>query len=324
VAEAEPTARLAREMFFRQIAPATGVTSAARIMAGLITDVFYEKGAQIYRAGDAPQHIFFIVHGTVHLEAEGSEPWVFQDRSVIGAIDAFLERPRARTATCKSDVHVLRLGLDDWHEVMEEHFELTRGILRNSLSGLRSLVLGLAPAGGFSPVPEPLSNVPGATIDHASSARLNIVERIIVLRDVGAFRRAGIQVIASLAEHVEELRLAAGDTLSISSRDRSIVLVVGGVVELEGGEPHLSARFSPRAIVGGISMLTLDPASAASAYTLKAATSAILFRLRTEDLFDVMEDHHELARALLAHGAEERERLLLMRQAGQKAESAAH
>ena len=43
-------------------------------------------------------------------------------------------------------------------------------------------------------------------------------------------------------------------------------------------------------------MLGVDPSAVATAYQFKAITPAIVFRLRIEDLFDVMEDHFEVAR----------------------------
>jgi CRP-like cAMP-binding protein len=310
----QTTERVTREVFLRAMAPSKAAASTAGALADLIEDVFFDKGSRIWRRGEAPEHIFFIVAGTVRLELEGAESWEFSERSVVGVIDAALERPRARTAICKTHVHALRLRHDDWFEFLEENFELMRGIVINALTGLRGIMSSLAPSGGFPGVPDPTA-VPGASIDLETATKLNPVERIIVLRGVQAFKRTGIQVIASLAEYVEELRLRPGEQMEMRSSDRWLAIVVGGVVEIEGGHPVLNARFPPRSVVGGISMVGLDPPNTSSTYALRAVTASILFRLHIEDLFDVMEDHFELARAVLAHASEERERLLALKSA---------
>ena len=204
-------------MFFRQMAPSKSIAETAHVVAELITDAFFVKGATLYRQGDAPQYLYFVVSGTVRLEVEGSRPWELGERSVVGVLDASIDRPHARTAVCTTDVHALRLAVDDWNDVMEDNFELMRGILANSLGMLRGLIASLAPSGGFPLLAEPLAALPAVGVNLESPA-LRSVERIIVLRDVAAFRRAGIQVIARLAEHVTELRLAAEDIRPLTQR----------------------------------------------------------------------------------------------------------
>jgi CRP-like cAMP-binding protein len=67
--------------------------------------------------------------------------------------------------------------------------------------------------------------------------------------------------------------------------------------------PRLVARFGPASVVGGSAAL----GDAERFYTARALSDSVLLRIREEDFFDVMEDHFDLARSVLAFMAEQRD-----------------
>src|SRR5262249_1670978 len=130
-------------------APTRAMVLASNRIADLMEDMYFSKGAVIYRKGDIPVDIFFIVSGVVHLKGEEHEnPWVMDARSIIGIIDANLERPRLRSAVAQSDVHALRFRAEDYLDMMEDNFEQQLGVLDGISTASISLMTDI-PNGGF-------------------------------------------------------------------------------------------------------------------------------------------------------------------------------
>src|SRR6185369_2741812 len=77
-------------------------------------------------------------------------------------------------------------------------------------------------------------------------------------------------------------------------------------VRLERAEPALAADFDAPAIPGGCA--AFGPAD--EEYTLRAVTPSLVLRFREEDFYDVLEDHFDVLRGILAALAEEREKVM--------------
>src|SRR5262249_31713681 len=131
----------------------------------------------------------------------------------------------------------------------------------------------------------------------------------IALRGVSAFDRASIQALTSLADTIHEHRIPAGEVRQrASGKERALYIVGRGAVQMICETPDIRAIFGARSLIGGISSLAEDPVKT----RIMAPVPALLLELHIEDLFDVMEDHFDLARSILAHAALERERLMLL------------
>lgn len=305
MADAAMSARVARQIFLRSMAPTRAMMFASSTLANIMEDRFFAKGTTLYRKGEAPEDIYFVVSGVVHLMGEVNEdPWVMDSRSVIGIIDASLERPRTRDAVAITDVHVLRLAADDYLEMLEDNFEQQRAVLENVSKMVRTAMPELGPSGGFS---EPNEDAYKSGNDVRP---LNPVERMLALRSVPAFSHANIQTLALLLEKIDDLRYPQGDlALRPGGIKGSLLLVARGVVEWTRTNPPLAAKFGPRSIVGGIGTYEEDTTGT----RLRALTPALLMRLSHDDLLDMMEDHFDLTRSILRHCTLERERLSILK-----------
>jgi CRP-like cAMP-binding protein len=136
---------------------------------------------------------------------------------------------------------------------------------------------------------------------------LPLVERVLTLREVALFSRAGIQSLVSLAPYLDEMRLAAGESLFEVGEVRGMFFVVArGLIELERSEPPGRATFGPGSLVGGTAAL----GDVEHHYAGRAVTDSVILRVREEDFFDVMEDHFDLARSVFADLAAQRERVM--------------
>jgi CRP-like cAMP-binding protein len=310
----DQVSRIAREVFLGTLFPAAHSESMAwgrAQTAKRMQDVYLRAGDVLYRQGDTAEDYFFVVSGEMRLVAEGLPTWTFGPRSVVGTLDVIIERPRSRTAMANKDAMLLRLRGEDWLDVLEDNFELTRVVVGNIVRTIRGLRAKLAPSGGFD---EPTMDGRGAFPNRP----LNVIERILVLRDVAPMARAGIQTLVSLAEHAEEIRTTPGEILfDRGGGGEHIWVVAHGEVELTSEDPAMHARFGAATVVGDVPPL-YDGAS----YVARSATNGVVLRFHLEDFFDVMEEHFDLARSLLMCLGLTNERLLNNLPNGGEAETA--
>jgi hypothetical protein len=185
---------------------------------------------------------------------------------------------------------------DDWWALLEDRFDLARLIIRNIAVAVHEARMRPPPHGGFEP---------GSTAIVAPR-RLNLVERLLVLRAVPLFARGSFQALTVLAEGVLEGRAAAGGVLFARGALKGhLAVVVSGRVIATRDAPELTARFGPGDLVAGPTALVH-----AEDYEVRAETDVQVMCVPIEEYFDTMEEHFSLVRSAIGALAEERELLL--------------
>src|SRR5690606_24271749 len=175
----------------------------------------------------------------------------------------------------------------------------TRHMIRFSAERLHGLALELPDAGVGATGPIDCERCP----EHAP---LPLVERVLTLRDVPTFARSSIQALVSLAPAAEELRLSAEQLMFRAGESYGALFVVAhGAIELENKLPRRLLRFGPGSLLLGATAF----GEVQHAYSARALAESVVLRLRIEDVFDVMEDHFDLARSVFADLAALRERV---------------
>ncbi len=294
--------RVERELFLRTMIGRN--LPAARELAGQLRSFTLEAGAYLYRAGDVADEIYFIVRGTIGLGRPGGPEREFGPGSVLGAFDVEHDRPRVRSARALGGkVELLALSAEDRLELLEDSFEHTRAMISRMASRLDEIGRyggqPLDPAHTLAPRDEPLP----------------LIERVFTLRDTPVFRHATIQALVSLAPAADELRLAAGETLFQPGEARGVLfVVVAGCLELTRADAG-KERYASASLLGGGAALC----AALARQSARALCSAVVLRIREEDLYDVMEDHFELARSIMRYLATEHEQALEAAEAEQAA-----
>lgn len=287
-----------REIFLRTMTAGRPISPSAKLLGEAMREVFFEAGSVIYEEGSAADDLYFIMRGTLALRREGAPDWKFGPSSVVGIIDADLDRPHARQAVALTEVEALALRTEDRLEVLEDNFEQTRALILFSAELLHELLLGLT-ADEHAELPGPGPEL--------GAQPLPLVERVLLLHESDAFKRAGIQALVSLAPVADEFRIKAGETLFKAGEVTGVFFVVArGVIELEREQPPRRYRFGAGSIVGGSAAF----GDFERLYTARALSDTVLLRVREEDFFDVMEDHFDLARSVLGYIAQEREQVV--------------
>jgi CRP-like cAMP-binding protein len=269
-------------------------------ITSIVEEEDVEPGKRLFAEGEPAEFIFFIRDGRVRLERPGSNPWLFDGRSVIGVFDALLERPHRRTAVAETALHLLKIRAERWLDLLEESFGLVRAALANSVATVARLE-----AHQWATLAQPR----GSIVVHAPAVEppLAFVERVAILAETPLVRGAGIQVLVELAESAEELSFQPGDILFQRGAPRGEAhWVLQGEVLGERADPDIEVLFGPGSFVGGVASLG-DPIAA---WQARALTRVHVLSIRIEDWVDLMEEHFDLVRSALSAMALWREGIL--------------
>jgi hypothetical protein len=154
-------------------------------------------------------------------------------------------------------------------DVLEDDFDFFLRVLRQGAETvLRRDRIGAA---------APETATPAAS-GSALAGPLGAAERLLVVRNTDLFRRCPVDGLATLVKQLDDVLVPAGESLLAPGTDQLAVVVsdgsVLGVVEaLAGVRPDAD---------------------------LRATSATLVLRGTASDLLDTLEDHHSMARWLLA------------------------
>lgn len=292
-------AQVQRELFIRSFFDRPPPAELAELLAARMRDRTFEAGEAIYEEGQPSGPMFFVTRGTVELTAPGEEPWVFEDKAFIGAIDANMGRPHPRTARAVTRVRAIEMHFEEYLMLLEDFFDFARDTLIQGAERTHGTALGLAPDGIYLEPRAPIGR-------WLSRARLDDLQRLIVLRGARAFARAPVQSLVTLARSAVEERYEKGAPLFRSgSSNRGMVLVADGVAAVHHDDPIVRARVGPGELVLGLLGIVPRP----YAFSADAETDLVTLRIGHEDLFDAMEEHFGLARSWWVYMGTENQRV---------------
>jgi CRP-like cAMP-binding protein len=99
-------------------------------LAQLCTEISRREGASLLDPASARGRILVIVEGRVHAwKGEPRVTWRGGPGEIVAGTAAFADRAAEWTAVAATNVRLLTLALDDWFDILEENFELVRGLL---------------------------------------------------------------------------------------------------------------------------------------------------------------------------------------------------
>jgi hypothetical protein len=188
-----------------------------------------------------------------------------------------------------------------WVEMLEDSSQLARSAVVNASRAV-TLLEERVPTWQQRTQPDGTS-----LLSIAPSRAMTLVERLALLLDVQVLRFAGVQALADLAAVSEEVSFAAGEIVVERGveHERMIRIVEGeALAEREG--PPVVRHQGPGDLVCGTAIL----GRAAGAWQARAVTPTRGISFPIEALFDLMEEHFDLVRSILAALGARREQLL--------------
>jgi CRP-like cAMP-binding protein len=287
------TERLVRELMLRSLFREITGESLARLTELLVPRAV-AAGETLFALGDPSERFWFVAEGKFQMVRPDAPPWVFGPRSVVGALDAFRDRPYARSCVALGDARALELRRNDWLDLLEDDALVARQSI-HSIAGRVHDAASRAP-------PQPALELARPAV--ATPPPFSTYQKILILRQAGFLASAGMQAIASLTTLATEHELAVGQRAADAGLDLDrLYVIVSGRVELAGMSVH---ERGPGDLLGGPGALH-DVALAAEA---RAVAPTVLLGIEQQDYYDLAEEHPRLSPGTLAYLATELDALV--------------
>jgi CRP-like cAMP-binding protein len=254
---------------------ATSELGELAMIAENVREVAFERGATVGASGESPAALHVVVSGCI---ASQSMQTRWAPRQVFGALELLAGRPLLLPAIAVEPTQTLELGAQDIEDLLAENPGMLRQVLRQ-------LAIAMMVGGAAAP----------AAIAAAAAEPLGFVDRLAVLRGQPVYAGARLDALAVLAQTSEEVAFLPGDLIARAGElVTATYLVVDGEIHLEHDELRRSA--GPGAALAVIESLASGPHRG----TARANTRVRVLAWEPTVLFDVIEDHPHLGRAVIA------------------------
>jgi CRP-like cAMP-binding protein len=252
---------------------------------------FFPKGSLLLKEGEAVHAIYLIVEGSVEAYHQGQRLGAITSGNGVGGLGLLAGNAFGVDVRAVEDTLALELEADGMFELFEDRFAILHHLMRELSRQLihEHVEHGLDPGVFF---PGSLQPVPPHDLD--------FVERIMLLRNIGFFRKASINALSEVSRGISQVEFEAGTSLwAEGDPSPGMLLILNGQV---AGSTAAGRRYrmGPGSPVGSLDSIANIPRWS-SAVT---ETRVLAFQGTAEGLIDVFEDNFDLARAYLAEMAQ--------------------
>ncbi len=116
-------------------------------LAAIAEEEEWAAGTTIFRAGDPPDAMFVVLEGRIRMLREGAESATGASAielevgpgEAIGVWALFDDLPRALTAQTLDASRLLRIGREEFFDLLSDRASLTQGIFRTLVRRIRAL-----------------------------------------------------------------------------------------------------------------------------------------------------------------------------------------
>ena len=112
--------------------------NALASMAAALDLVEFIPNEQIFQKGDPGDALYIVVSGSVQIHDGEHTVDTLGERAVFGEMALLDAEPRSASVTAVDDALLLRLPSDAFHELVEDHGEIARGIIHVLSQRLRA------------------------------------------------------------------------------------------------------------------------------------------------------------------------------------------
>jgi CRP-like cAMP-binding protein len=251
---------------------------------------FFTKGSVILREGEPIPAFYAVLDGRVHMSRKGRVLGHVNSAGFVGGAGLFARDPEGLHAVAETDTLALEVEADAALEIFEDHFPILHHVLREVCRSLIDLV-GRLPAHLYPeifPRPQP-TKFPAGDLD--------LVERILFLREVSPFARSGINALAELSRGMAEVAFPPGTRLwEEGEASGSLLLVVSGTIQAAARRGAAVFSTGPGAPMGALESM----AERRRWYAATTETKVTALQGNIEGLIDVFEDNFDMAMDYLA------------------------
>jgi CRP/FNR family transcriptional regulator, cyclic AMP receptor protein len=275
-----------RILQLRKLAPLADLPAAAdlNVLAGHLREGFFPKGSVLMREDEPVSALQLVVDGMVRCTRSGR---VLGDigpgDGAVGGLAIFAQGVRTIEARAVTDVLTLEMDADTLREILEDRFTITQRVMKDVCGQLVDTLARNPTSLSQAPViPRPLT-IPDQD--------LNLVERLLFLRQSPVFERTSLNALAVLSRAMVESSFSAGETLWRVGEPSAFVLMIAS------GSATAAFPDGAQISVGSGTPLGAVESQAGRPrwYTATADTKLVALRSEAQTLLDVMEDNVEVA-----------------------------
>jgi CRP/FNR family transcriptional regulator, cyclic AMP receptor protein len=97
----------------------------------------FAPGQTVFHEGDLGDALYVIVRGTIGIESGGERLATLGPGEAFGEMAVLDEVPRSGSAVVDSEAEVLRIGSEEFYEILHEQVEIAEGVIRMLTRRLR-------------------------------------------------------------------------------------------------------------------------------------------------------------------------------------------
>lgn len=244
-----------------------------------VTEVVLPANTLVASAGSRLGALHLVLTGQI--ATTGGQRRAWGPCEVFGALEVLADREASQTAMTTAATATLQLLAADVTEILEDSF----GVMLAALRGLAAAHMTGARPHARAPLPE-----------RPRAASLGFFERLILLRQQPAFVAAPLEPLVALAHVAEEVVLPAGTLLTRAGlTDTSSYFIVEGT-SYAVGPSGVRRKLGPGDAIGHLEALAGQPHKE----TIGVAEPMRALKVEASRVFDVIEDHTDFGRAILA------------------------
>lgn len=110
------------------------------LLAAIAEEIEVASGSVLIEQGEPTEALFVVIDGAVELKREGERVLTAQQGTPFGTWALIDESPSLVTARAAKETMLLRIGRDEFYDLLADHSELTRDLLKGLARRVRTLV----------------------------------------------------------------------------------------------------------------------------------------------------------------------------------------
>ena len=248
----------------------------------------FQEGDRLLRRGEPIAAVHIIIDGRVLLQRGEQVLGHATPGAGVGGLGYLARDPDGVEAVAQTEVVALELDGDTLDEILEDRFPILQHVLRETSRGLIDL---------WHDAPRECLAAQAPMRARGFRSPLDLVQRMLFLRDSLPFIRSSASALADLARNLVELRFEPGTVLwRRGEPGRQVQLLVDGQVACSAPIEGFSLQPRPGFPLGGLDAV----AGTARWYDAVCETPVVTLSGDVEILFDLFEDNADVAMAYLA------------------------
>lgn len=114
-------------------------------MAAIAQEVEIDPKEAIYIENDPSDSLYLVLEGRVRLHQGDQEITIAEEKEAFGSWALFDDQPRVTSATALVESRLLKIDSDQFIDLLSDHEQITKGILKAMAERLRSLMGRIKP-----------------------------------------------------------------------------------------------------------------------------------------------------------------------------------